>query len=224
MSGMKLRYLLCFLVILLLIIAIVIVSVVKSPYMAERYLEDKYDEVFSFVSSGEQSGVRSFVFTSENSDKDFIVKQGAPGLKNSEYCDNYYAELRMLDYKRLIEDKAFDNFARCKVCVSFENDFYDASWNKNTPLEQALRERPEYFKSKIGVFVDEDVSDDSLKAFLSEFTEPYWDAEVFICNFASGNIAGFRDDNFLTSISECRYTDRYLGSWILKDGHIKQGK
>lgn len=144
-------------VILLLVIFLTTGCSKVNEKMAEQHLEDKYNEDFSYVklldspvSVGDITNGKEYHFVSQNGDNISVVC----GEKEDKYScvDGYYQYLVYDDMYNEIKTIISKYIPSIKMNMSFSSSIFENSWDKNTPLKQALAENSFNLFTYVNIF------------------------------------------------------------------------
>ena len=144
-------------VILLLVIFLTTGCSKVNKKMAEQHLEDKYNEDFSYVklldspvSVGDITNGKEYHFISQNGDNISVVC----GEKEDKHScvDGYYQYLVYDDMYNEIKTIISKYIPSIKMNMSFSSSIFENSWDKNTPLKQALAENSFNLNTNVMIF------------------------------------------------------------------------
>ena len=125
--------------------------------MAERHLEDKYNEDFTYVklldshvSVGDITNGKDYHFLSQNGDNISVVC----GEQEDKYScvDGYYQYLIYNDMFDKIKTTISKYITNMKMKMSFSSSIFENSWVKETSLEQALSENSFNLNTNVMIF------------------------------------------------------------------------
>ena len=125
--------------------------------MAERHLEDKYNQHFTYVklldspvSVGDITNGKEYHFLSQNGDNISVVC----GEQEDKYScvDGYYQYLIYDDMFDKIKTTISKYIPNMKMKMSFFSSIFENTWDKETSLEQALSENSFNLNANVMIF------------------------------------------------------------------------